>query len=411
MIRQHTILLITACMVAVCACAPIAFPAPEGRRPAVPPGTGLETFTILTYNVWHGLNTGEFWVTRSETPEENDARLQFQVDQMSVARPDLILLQEVNPLPARADRYVQALADRGLDYDVVHQVDACGVRLRGDAALVPGLNNGVAILARKKLGLMKLLGLKLSGDLGNCDSVSGVQLEELRYALIGDIMIPEIEQRFLIVSTHLHSGIEAGTAFLQDLDHLYRAGQLPRYPDFRWEIQRSQLRRIGELDTLARELRKLQRQGPYAGFAIGGDFNFEPDFPEYREAMMLRLEDTHSFTASDGNLYSADPVQNALIDQGHEPKIPKSLKHVIEEAPQATAEQIQRAYRLEASRPRRIDYLFMQGFLPGYCLRQELFGTETNVEGLPASDHYGVLTIFSRADKSCPKGEAPRKTL
>ena len=411
MTRRHTIALITAYIVVVCACAPVSSPAPESRLSAVPPGTGLETFTILTYNVWHGLNTGEFWVTRSETPEQNDARLQFQVAQMSAAQPDLILLQEANPLPTRVDRYVQALADRGLDYDAVHQVDACGVRLRGSAALIPGLNNGVAILARKRLGLTKLMGLKLSGDLGKCDSVSGLQLEELRYALIGEIRIPEIEQRFLIVSTHLHSGIEAGTAFLQELDRLHRAGQLPRYPEFRWEIQQSQLRRIGELDTLARELRKRQRQGPYAGFAIGGDFNFESDFPEYREAMMLRLEDPYPLAVSDGNLYSADPMRNALIDQGQEPTIPKSLKHVIEGTPQDIAEQIQHAYRLEASRPRRIDYLFTQGFLPGYCLRQELFGTETNAEGLPASDHYGVLTIFSRADKSCPKGEAPRKTL
>ena len=284
------------------ACAP-ATPALYETGPlTVSPGAGPDTFTVLTYNAWHGLDTGEFWVTRSETPAQHEARLQFQVAQMATARPDLILLQEVNPLPTQAERYVQALAGLGLDYDAVHQVDACGIRLRGDAALIPGLNNGLVILARHPLQLRKLTGLKLSGDLGRCDSASGVQLEELRYALIADITMPETGQHFLVASTHLHSGIEAGADLLATIERAHLAGPPPRYPEFKWEVEQNRLRRIGELDMLARVLRTFRREAAYAGFAVGGDFNFEADFPEYEEAVLLRLQDAHRLAQRDPDL-------------------------------------------------------------------------------------------------------------
>ncbi|MDH5625778.1 MAG: endonuclease/exonuclease/phosphatase family protein [Nitrospira sp.] len=394
--------LLGGCMLMVTACAPITPPLYRDGPRAGPPGTGPETFKVLTYNAWHGLDTGEFWVTASQTPEQSEARLQFQVVQIAATQPDIVLLQEINPLPARAERYVQALADRGLQYDEVHQVDACGIRLRGETALIPGLNNGLAILARRTLQLRKLTGLKLSGDLGRCDSASGVQLEELRYAVIGDVTIPETGQHYLVTSTHLHSGIEAGAPFLVTLKRAHQAGYLPRYPEFRWEVEQDRLRRIGELDRLTRTLRVFRRQGAYVGFAVGGDFNFESDFPEYEEAVLLRLEDAHTLARRDRELYTADPERNAWIQIGEESTFPAPLQRLFKELPPDLAAKAREVYGSEIRRPRRIDYLWMESFFPDYCVRQELFGAETNAEGFPASDHYGVLTTFSRTDGSCP---------
>lgn len=384
------------------ACAPVTASLYKTGPLTAPPGAGPDTFTVLTYNAWHGLDTGEFWVTRSETPAQHETRLQFQVAQMATARPDLILLQEVNPLPSQAERYVQALAGLGLDYDAVHQVDACGIRLRGDAALIPGLNNGLVILARRPLQLRKLTGLKLSGDLGRCDSASGVQLEELRYALIADITMPETGQHYLVASTHLHSGIETGADFLERLDRAHQGGYLARYPAFRWTIEQSRLRRIGELDTLTRELRRFRREGTYAGFAAGGDFNFEPDFPEYEEAVSLRLTDAFTVATRNDDFYTADPRSNRLIQSGGDQEIPVALQSLVKALPPDLMGKARDLYESETRRPRRIDYLWVESFFPGYCVSQQLFGTETNAEGFPASDHYGVLTTFSRIDGPCP---------
>ncbi|WP_455244185.1 endonuclease/exonuclease/phosphatase family protein [Petrachloros mirabilis] len=401
MSSSYTTVLLTSGMLIIMACASTTPPLYVDRPRPVQPGTGPETFTVLTYNAWHGLDTGEFWVTPTETPEESEARLQFQVAQIAAARPDVVLLQEVNPLPSRAERYVQALADRGLQYDEVHQVDACGIRLGGETALIPGLNNGLVILARGELQLRKLTGLKLSGDLGRCDSASGVQFEELRYAVIGDITLPETGQHYLVASTHLHSGIEAGSDFLRILARAHGTGLLPQYPEFRWEIEQDRLRRIGELDRLTRTLRAFRRQGAYTGLAAGGDFNFEPDFPEYEEALLLKLMDGRRLATQTEELYTADPQQNGLIHIEDDAVLPAPLQRVFKELPPELAEKAHAVYLTEARRPRRIDYLWVESFLPGYCVRQELFGTETNKKGRPASDHFGVLTTFNRAMDSC----------
>ncbi len=401
MIRRYKMTLACVCTAFILACAPATPPLYKEGPVSVQARTGPDTFKVLTYNAWHGLDTGEFWVTASETPEQNAIRLQFQVTQIVTVQPDIVLLQEVNPLPARAERYVQALVDRGLQYDQVHQVDACGIRLHGDTGLIPGLNNGLVILAKKELHLRKLAGLKLSGDLGRCESGSGLQLEELRYAVIGDITIPETGQHYLVGSTHLHSGIEAGATFLNILQRANNAGYLPRYPEFRWNVETDRLRRIGELDKLTRTLRSFRREGAYDGFAVGGDFNFESDFPEYEEALQLKLTDAYDLARQSNELYTADPQRNRLIHIGDDTAFPDPLKRVFKELPPDLAEQAREIYLTEARRPRRIDYLWMESFFPGYCVRQKLFGTETDDNGLPASDHYGVLTTFSRSDTFC----------
>jgi endonuclease/exonuclease/phosphatase family metal-dependent hydrolase len=365
------------------------------------PAQGPETFTIVSYNAWHGLDAGEFWVTATESPEQNAERLRFQVEQIAKERPDVILLQEVNPLPQRAEEYVTALQELSLDYTQVHQVDACGIRLSETRALIPGLNNGLAILAKKELQLKKIQGLKLSGDIGKCEDTSGMQLGELRYGLIAEMTLPESSTKYLITSLHLHSGFETGQGFLQKLANLYEQGRFDRYPWFKWEIDKVRLRRISELDTLMRELYRLNQNGAYAGMAIGGDFNFESDFPEYEEAMMLRIVDTYALAKHDEEQYTADPVRNGLIRFGPEPTIPDLLEKELSEVSPDTKEEILASYREEQKRPRRIDYIFVNSFLPDYCVRQDLFGLDTDENNLPASDHFGVINRYTRDITPC----------
>jgi endonuclease/exonuclease/phosphatase family metal-dependent hydrolase len=378
---------------------PVFAPSPAEELP--------ESFTVVTWNVWHGLDTGEFWVTPAESPEENQARLQHQVAQLAAERPDVIFLQEVNPLPERALAYVEGLKAKGLAYRQVHQVDACGIRRRGGPGLIPGLNNGLVILAKEELQLQKLDGLKLSGDLGQCESGSGYQLEELRYGLLAEITVQGTTMKYLVVSVHLHSGFEAGTPFLSQVGALYEQGRFARYPWLQWNIEQSRLRRIGELDVLMRDLYRRSREKQYAGIVIGGDFNFESDFLEYEEAVMLRLHDTYSSATRTGDFSTADPLRNARIDPRASLATPKELEREIAGESVEAQEVIRAAYRTEMARPRRIDYLFVNGFFPDHCLRQELFGTGTNAAGFPASDHFGILSRYTRDRSPCRQQARP----
>ena len=358
-----------------------------------------DVFRIVTYNVLHGLLTGRFGVAAGESLEQNERRFRLQVMQLARIAPDIVFLQEVNPLPVRAQRYVKALKEVGLAYDEVHQVDACGMRMSENRALFTDLNNGLVILAKEPLRLRKLTGLKLSGDFGQCRTSAGFQLEELRYGLIGEVTIPGSVRKYLVVTTHLHSGFEAGVPFLamlSDLREMFR-----RYADLLWEIQQSRLRRIGELNRLTRTLNKLKRDGNYAGIILGGDLNFEEGHPEYKEVRLLRYLDTSRVASRNGRLYTADPPRNRLIPDAETAPLPPLLVNLIAgEDPEVQAA-ITAAYRTEMRRPRQIDYLIEDSFLPGYCVTQTLFGQDTDDRGLPASDHYGLLNVYSREHVPC----------
>jgi hypothetical protein len=125
----------------------------EATRETVrePTGAPLPQIKILTYNTLHGLEPSGLTVKAGESQEARQARLDLQFQQLSRIQPDVMLLQEVNPLPEMAEQYVAAMKRAGLQYRAVHQVDACGVRLAPGLAIVPGLNNGLAVLAKSPL--------------------------------------------------------------------------------------------------------------------------------------------------------------------------------------------------------------------------------------------------------------------
>ena len=354
------------------------------------------TFTVVTYNAWHGLNAGSFWVTPGETREHNKARFELQIQQLVRANADLVFLQEVNPLPQRALDYVEALKAQGLDYSEVHQVDACGIRVSQKRALISELNNGLVILAKTPLQLRPIEGLKLNGGVGTCQSTWGFQLEELRYAVVAEISMPGTKRKYLVASVHQHSGLEGGTNFIHTLSKIHDLEPLDRYHHVKWEFEKPQIQRIDGLATMMRGLRKLDRQGDYAGFILGGDFNFEPEDPEYEEATVrLGLVDTTAIASRSGDVFTYDPGRNPINVEEMDPNIPNALKKALSEEKPNTREAILNAYQKEMIRPRQIDHIFAHSFLPEYCLEQRLFGIENGEDGRPGSDHYGLLNIYT----------------
>jgi endonuclease/exonuclease/phosphatase family metal-dependent hydrolase len=351
-----------------------------------------ETFKVLTYNTLHGLQVERFWVRPGEMLEQQLARFHLRVDQLAIAQPDLALLQEVNPLPHMAEKYVAALKDRGLDYSQVHQVDACGLRLPG-LALLRDLNNGLVILAKAPLRVRKLDGLKLSGT-GSCHDQVGWQLGELRYALIAEVTSPATRSKYLVSTAHLHSGIERDMHFLHALMDAHQQGHLMHYDHLMAALKADEELRLQELHTWVKALHRYQEDGPYVGLIIGGDFNFEPGSPEYRELERFGLQDTADIDVHTPMLNTYDPALNPLASH-EEAQLPSELDLAIAGESESDRQEIVSEYRKNISQARRIDFLFSMSFMSKACLMQALFGQTAPGARLAGSDHYGVLNTYT----------------
>ena len=354
--------------------------------------SGADTFKVLTYNTLHGLQVERFWVRPGEMLEQQLARFNLRVDQLAETQPDVALLQEVNPLPHMAERYVEALKARGLHYSQVHQVDACGLRLPG-FALLKDLNNGLVILAKAPLRLQRLDGLKLSGT-GGCHDQVGWQLGELRYALIAEVTSPATQAKYLVSTAHLHSGIERDMYVLHALMDAHQQGRLKHYDHLMAALKEDQELRLRELHTWIKALHRYQENGPYAGLIIGGDFNFEPGSPEYRELERFGLQDTAELAPEMPMLNTYDPTLNPLA--GHEETgLPPEFDLAIATESTADRQEIITDYRRAISQARRIDFLFSMSFMSKACLKQALFGQAVSGDRLAGSDHYGVINTYS----------------
>jgi endonuclease/exonuclease/phosphatase family metal-dependent hydrolase len=316
----------------------------------------------------------------------------------------VILLQEVNPLPEIAAAYVAALKGFGLHYAGVHQVDSCGIRLAPGLAVVPGLNNGLVILAKSPLKIRKVKGLKLSGGPGGCWDFMGLQFGELRYALIAAVENPNTGREFLVANTHLHSGLERDAFFLQRIAEAQQRGTLPSEEAKKLvaAFEQGQRRRLDEVRTLIGEVLRLKAERMSLGVVVGGDMNFEPDAPEYQELEKVGLRDTYAIATSSGEVHSLDPQQNAIARHAAF-DVPSPLRRTVAHLSENDQEKILDAYRKGVSQPRRIDFLFLLNSLDDSraCLRQELFGESVAVTVDPASDHYGVLVTYLADSPTC----------
>lgn len=305
------------------------------RQTTVPTGRAMPRFKVLTYNTLHGLEPSGLTVKASESKEVRQARLNLQFQQLSVIQPDVMLLQEVNPLPEMAEQYVTVLKDFDLKYAEVHQVDACGVRLAPGLAVVPGLNNGLAVLVKAPLRLRKVKGLKLSGGFGGCGDFAGMQTGELRYALIAEIENPDTGRKLLAVSLHLHSGIERNAFYIRKINEAIEQGRVRRedFESLVAAMEEDQERRLHEIRMLVKEIQKLEAERTYLGAIVGGDFNFEPDDPEYHELERAGLRDTYTIAHSESEVYSLDPEHNVIADQGVR-EVPSTLREAIKRLPE-----------------------------------------------------------------------------
>jgi endonuclease/exonuclease/phosphatase family metal-dependent hydrolase len=364
-------------VILVCALAFLTAPATVLADPQLE--STQNTLTVLTYNLWHGLNPTSAWRFQEyESADERETRLQGFLGMARELDPDIVFLQEVNPAPGKSGQIASALG-----YDSVYQIDNAGLKIFS-LGLPINLRSGLAILAKKGRGLKKLGGRKLSGPPGGCSRAASFQFNEFRYALAAEVQVNGTG--ILLLNTHLHHGLETNPELTARLDELVSQGAIT--PEKAREVleitDQASSRRQQELKNAVEWARRLGLDRRPT--ILAGDFNATPGAPEL--AWLTAEIGFVSVTRDDDPakvLMTWDTQKNPNTQFIANFKPPTEFASFIMEHMKPVVLQ----------QSRRLDYIFFRPM--GSRLRVSdtgLFGDKT-YQGRFCSDHFGVYARFT----------------
>ena len=337
---------------------------------------------VINYNLWHGLGDGYFKREELEPEQNKKDRYQEQIKLFKLAKPDILFGQEVHPSSFRASAIGKAL---GMS-PVFHQSN-CGISFF-NVGLPVNLDIGIAIWVRPPLKIKKILGLKLSGPPGFCNTWLTFQYGEFRYALFALAWHPDYGS-FLLVNTHFHHGPEWSPVLREKIQSWQNSKLLDsaQVEELTKAIDKSNKRREQELSALFDKIKELRAHYKSMPLILSGDFNSTVESPIYKS-----LIETHKLTDSMGNFsptpYTWDPTKNSenhRYTAKFEPPVPTFDKKEVADF-----------FKEYDSRQRRIDYVFVSEGIQ--VLSHNLFAQEPNADGLIASDHFG-LELQLKAEK------------
>jgi len=313
-----------------------------------------------------------------ESKSKKKRRLEAFLTEAERLGPDLICLQEANPLPAMAREISQAL-----HMDEIHQVCNAGVRspLFG---LPAGMKSGMITLSRKAFGLRHLQALKLPGSgFGRCGDRFSFQLTEHRYALVGEISWKG--RPVLLVNTHLHHTLPFDQKAESRLTRARLENQISEQ-EYRMVYQQNHAGLMRRQTQMAGLNSYLSRRYPARPVILAGDMNARPEAPELKA--FIRPGAFFDPFALKGPRpgYTWDPAENQNIHRSHGAFINRKAFSAVT---------INILKNLDL-KPRRIDYILLnQNFTAEQISSCALFATNPFSGNLYCSDHFGVVTTLS----------------
>lgn len=332
-----------------------------------------DTLKVLTINVWSGLDyKGIFRSGDYETPDRREARFRSLVDQVKELSPDVIFVQEANPVDSYAARLASAL-----DMDEVHQVVNGGKKI-GSWGIPVNLKEGLVILARPDVSLVKVDAWKLSGTWGIHTDLISFHHTEAVIVLVAKITVSG--QDIFLVNVHL----AASPRMPEDLDD-FRKRTLTEYgmnaDQFRKALKKWRRREKRRLKETEKLLGHLARLAPGTPRIVAGDFNAEPDSQEIRLFKEKGLFTDVLATASENETCTWDPARNT------------NIRFSVErtDARGNPREGYELLASLADNRCMRLDYIFLHNTFPEQSAGDGRIVMKTETGGMMASDHFGVM--------------------
>lgn len=327
---------------------------------------------ILTINVWSGLDYRGAWrVGEYESAERREIRFQLLIMQIRKLNPDVIVLQEANPVA----RFAGRLAD-SLSYDEIHQVCNAGIRI-GGIGIPSNLAEGVAILSRRSLNLRRADVWKLSGSPGLYGDVFSFHLDESIFALVGKVTVDRTP--VIIVGVHLVAAPPVDSALqVEFMDLCSKEGiATAEYNSVLDKWREGAARQKNEVARLLTHLKEFPGDTPVV---VAGDFNATPDSPPIGDFLREgKFWDT----------FAGDSARDVMTwDVRTNKNIVYSTNFI--DARGDSLSPYERLCALYDNRPRKIDYIFLSNqFIERDVVRAEVT-MDSLSNGLYGSDHFGI---------------------
>ena len=338
---------------------------------ALPAHAG-DSLRILTINVWSGLDyRGMLSYGYYESPERRELRFAALLAGIRKTDPDILFLQEANPVGPYAGRLADALG-----FDEIHQVCNGGIKI-GPLGFPTNLKEGVAILARPALRLAIVDAWKLSGSPGVHGDPLTFHFDESNFALAGTIRFGE--KRVYLINVHLSDAPPRDSTLFAHLAWLRRTGILSARDSA--STDRDWLDRTSKKEIEGEHLLKhIAALPPGTPVILGGDFN-----SEITRSPLPAI-------VGQGGFFSAGPAADVPTwDPSGNENVRYSMQCV-----DARGDTLDGLGLLSASydaRPRRIDYVLLdRHFTPGDASAAVVF--DTAGASPHVSDHYGILAAI-----------------
>lgn len=355
------------------------FPQPEN-----PQNVSLK---VINYNVWHGLGTGFFKREDLEPGSHKKNRYQEQLKLLKQAQPDILFLQELNPVGSLSKKIA-----RELGMIRVFQNTNCGLSVLGLDLIPINLDMGISILVRPPLKIKKVIGLKLSGPFGFCNPYLTFQYSEFRYALFALAYHPN-HGSILLANTHFHHGAEWSPLVREKINSWESTGVLTKSQKKELEsvIEESNQRRTEELKNLFAQKQELMEYYNNPPFILAGDLNATVQSPIYKSVVeTYKLKDVAGAYAPEP--FTWNPPENQTNHQ-YTDKFGIAV-------PSFGKQEVESFFKEYDRRQRRIDYIFVSQNIQ--ILSHSLFAKESNENGIIGSDHFGILV---QLESQAPKKE------
>lgn len=328
----------------------------------------MSKLKIFTLNVWSGFRyNGLIKLEEYETPEQREKRYRGLCREIKKSDPDVIYLNEVNPM----FRYAKRIS-KELGYDWVGHMGVAGVRAFG-AGFPVNLREGDVILAKKKYGLSFCSSRHLGGK-GYCGNYFSFHFDNLTQGVLAKITADGKD--IYLCCTHWIAAPKISEDNFEKLEELCK----------KWKFDKNEIAAAKEKMMQINETKLTEAQRlcawletkvvPDAPLIIGGDFNAEAD---WNELVYLTEKGYRRIVPKDEGIRTWDPRFNTNLQKYYidETKIrQKSLYHQLDAEDEIPE--------------RNIDHFYVKNIKPSSQDSCCVAAVE-KYEGTSISDHHGLL--------------------